>query len=161
MNSSHNDIQWQKFLYRDDACQVHLWFFLSSRRGGVGGGGGCVFVGKIQIRISESKNGFCVFWGQIQKRLMNPLNPDSGRILRIKSKSGFSRFTIWASFWDRIWKKYFWQAVLPKKKWYATEAVHVWHCNWTYVGGALFLNPLTCHFFCTYVVPAYAGLFSK
>ena len=136
-------------------------FFIFKAGRGWGGGGGCVFVGKIQIQISESKNGFCVFGGQIQKRLMNPLNPDSGRILRIKSKSGFSRFTIWASFWDRIWKKYFWQAVLPKKKWYATEAVHVWHCNWTYVGGALFLNPLTCHFFCTYVVPAYAGLFSK
>ena len=24
---------------------------------------GCAFLGKIQIRISESKNGFCVFWG--------------------------------------------------------------------------------------------------
>ena len=123
--------------------------------------GGCVFVGKIQIRISESKNGFCVFGGQIQKRIMNPLNPDSGRILRIKSKWGFSRFTIWASFWDWIWKKYFWRAVFRKKKWYATEVVHVWHSNWTYVGGALFLNPLNCHVFCTYVVFAYAGLFSK
>ena len=127
---------------------IYDFFYLQGGAGlgGEGGGGGCVFFGKIQIRISESKNGFCVFGGQIQKRLMNPLNPDSGRILRIKSKSGFSRFTIWASFWDRIWKKYFWQAVLRKKKWYATEAVHVWHCNWTYVGGALFLNPLVIFF---------------
>ena len=69
-------------------------FFYLQGGAGLGGGGGCVFVGKIQIQISESKNGFCVFGGQIQKRLMNPLNPDSGRILRIKSKSGFSRFTI-------------------------------------------------------------------
>ena len=33
----------EKLLYRDDACQVHLWFFLSSRRGRVGGGGGLRF----------------------------------------------------------------------------------------------------------------------
>ena len=71
-----------------------IFFYLQGGAGLGGGAGGCVFVGKIQIRISESKNGFCVFGGQIQKRLMNPLNPDSGRILRIKSKSGFSRFTI-------------------------------------------------------------------
>ena len=31
------------------------------------------FFGKIQIRISESKNGFCVSVGQIQKRIINPL----------------------------------------------------------------------------------------
>ena len=31
------------------------------------------FFGKIQIRISESKNGFCFSVGQIQKRIINPL----------------------------------------------------------------------------------------
>ena len=136
-------------------------FFIFKAGRGWGGGGVAFLSGKSKSGFPNPKTDFAFWGGQIQKRLMNPLNPDSGRILRIKSKSGFSRFTIWASFWDRIWKKYFWQAVPRKKKWYATEAVHVWHCNWTYVGGALFLNPLTCHFFCTYVVPAYAGLFSK
>ena len=53
-------------------------------------------------------------FGQIQKRIMNPENPLSGWILRIKSNSGFSRFTIWAFFWEGIWKKYFWQAVFRK-----------------------------------------------
>ena len=67
--------------------------------------------GKIQKRI------LC-FGGQIQKRIMNPWF--SGWILRIKSKSGFLRFTftIWAFFWERIWKKYFWQAV------FRTRMVH-------------------------------------
>ena len=31
---------------------------------------GCVFFGKIQIRISESKNGFCVLGGKSKKRII-------------------------------------------------------------------------------------------
>ena len=135
-----------------------IFFIFKAGCGGLGGLRFCRENPNPDFRIQKR---ILRFWGANPKTIMNPLNPDSGRILRIKPKSGFLRFTIWASFWDWIWKKYFWRAVFRKKKWYATGAVHVWHSNWTYVGGALFLNPLTCHVFCTYVVSAYAGLFSK
>ena len=58
------------------------------------------FFWKIQIRFPESKSGFAnpktdfEFFGVYPKRIMNPENPLLGWILRIKSKSGFSRFTI-------------------------------------------------------------------
>ena len=41
--------------------------------------------------------------------------PHLRRILRIESKSGFLRFITSAFFWERIWKKYFWQAVSHAK----------------------------------------------
>ena len=67
------------------------------------------FFGKIQIRISESKNAFCGnFFGQTTDHES------------IQSKSGFSRFTIGVSFWER-WG--FEKCIFDKQ--YTTDAVHV------------------------------------
>ena len=70
----------------------------------------------LRVFLGKSKNGS---W----------IHKNSGWILRIKYISGFLKFTIWAFFWERIWKKYFWQAVFQKEKLYASEAVHIWHSN--------------------------------
>ena len=53
---------------------------------------------------------FCPQWHSL-----TPKNSCSGWIIRIISKSGISRFTIWTFFWKRIWKKYFWQSVSEQK----------------------------------------------
>ena len=79
------------------------------------------FFWEIQMRVSESKNGFCFFFWANPKTDHESIKTQGG--------SGFLRFTIWAFFWERIWKRYFWQAVFQKEKLYAPEAVHVWHSN--------------------------------
>ena len=140
--------------------------------------GGCGVLGKIQTRISESKHGFCGFFGQIQKRIMNPWNPHSGWILRIKSKFEFLRLAIWAFLGERIWKQYFCQAVFRTKMVHnrfrnmydiLTEPIYVagaWAISYiSFRVSYLFtfadsFEILTCHVFCTYVVSAYACLFS-
>ena len=83
------------------------------------------FFGKIQIRISESKNGFWVFWG---------ISKNESWIHKIHTQGGFFGSNPNPDFWDsqserflvKDLKKYFWQAVFQKKK-----------MVWTYVGGAV------------------------
>ena len=60
------------------------------------------------------KTDFAVFWVN-PKTDHESIKSTLRWILQIKSKSGFLKFTIWAFFWERIWKKYFWQAVCGKK----------------------------------------------
>ena len=120
---------------------------------------GCVF-GEIQIWISDSKN---ESWS-----LKSTLWVES----RIKSKSGFLRFTIWAFFWERIWRKYFWQAVFRTKMFdFLTDPMLMAPLLWAigYISFRVchlftfvdYFITLTCPVFCTYVVSAYARLFSK
>ena len=119
---------------------------------------GCVF-GEIQIWISDSKN---ESWS-----LKSTLWVES----RIKSKSGFLRFTIWAFFWERIWRKYFSQAVFWTKMFdFLTDqlmAPLLWAIGYISFRVCLLFTfvdyfiTLTCPVFCTYVVSAYARLFSK
>ena len=80
-----------------------------------GNSGGVFFYRKIRKRILEIQKRIFRFFGEIQKRIMNPKYPHSRRILRIKSKSGFLRFTTSVFFRERIGKKYFWQAVFHEK----------------------------------------------
>ena len=47
------------------------------------------FLGENQIQDFRIQNWIFRFFGKIQKRIMNPLNPLSLWILRIKSKTGF------------------------------------------------------------------------
>ena len=69
-------------------------------------------------------------FGEIQKRIMNPRYPHSRRILWIKSKSGFMRFTLCISaFFGRGFeKKYFWQAVFHAKMMH--NSYRPWHFSW-------------------------------
>ena len=70
---------------------------------------GCVFfLGKPKSAFPNPKT-VCAFF------CATPKNSRSGWIIRIISKSGILRFTIWTFFWERIWKKYFWQAVFRTK----------------------------------------------
>ena len=72
------------------------------------------FFGKIQIRISESKNGFWVFWG---------ISKNGSWIHKIHTQGGFFRSNPNPDFWDsqserlfgKGFEKYFWQAVFRKK----------------------------------------------
>ena len=82
------------------------------------------FFGKIQIRISESKNGFWVFLG---------ISKNGSWIHKIHTQGGFFGSNPNPDFWDsqserffgKGFEKYFWQAVFRKKM------------VWTYVGGVL------------------------
>ena len=51
----------------------------------------------------------------VQLRVREVVYPQSGWILRIKSKFGFLTFTVCAVFWERIWKKCLWPAVFWTK----------------------------------------------
>ena len=119
---------------------------------------GCSVLGKIQIRVSESKHGFCVFWGANPKTDHESIKSTqhSGWILRIKSKSGFLRLAIWTFFWERIWKQYFCQAV------FRTKMVHnrcrnkydiLTEC--IYVAGALTLS----HYL--HIIPCFLSIYIR
>ena len=97
-----------------------------------------VFLAKFKSGFPNPKKDFAfiiiiiisIFWGggrgggQIQKRIINPQNPHSGWILRIKPKSGFLRFPIRAFF---VGGKGFENSIFDKRfseqKWYTTDAV--------------------------------------
>ena len=75
--------------YADDVWQItlHCTCMLRVR-----------FCGKIPKTDSWLRKRILRFFGEIQKRIINPKNPHSRRILRIKSKSGFLRFITSAIF---------------------------------------------------------------
>ena len=86
------------------------------------------FLGKIQIRISESKNGFRVFWANPKtdhESIKSTLRVDSSdqiqiRIVEIHNLSVFL---------GKDLKKVFLTSGFSKKELYAIDAVHVWHSN--------------------------------
>ena len=87
-----------------------------------------VFWGEIQIRISESKNGFCVFWGKSKY---------GSWINKIQTQGGFFGSNPNPEFWDSQSERFFFggggeelktvflTSGFQKKKWYATDALHV------------------------------------
>ena len=97
---------------------------------------GCVFLGKSRSGFPNPKTDHESIKSTLR---VDSLDQIQIRIFEIHKLSVF---------WERIWKKYFWQAVLRRKK-NGTQliyAAHVWHCNWTYVGGALVLvEPLVTY----------------
>ena len=118
---------------------------------------------RIQIRICESKNGFWVFLDK---------SKNGSWIQKIHSQGGFFGSNPIPDFRDskseRFFGKGFEKNIFDKRFF---EKIMVW----TYVGGVLLslshiipcllsiqiIGPLLLMFFCTYVVSAYAGFFSK
>ena len=116
-------------------------------------GRGCVFVGKIQIRILR-------FWGANPKTahesLKSRLRADSSDQIQIRI---FQVHNL-SVFLGQDLKKVFLTSVSSKKEMVRDGSrkcmtLQLNLCWWRLI----FKSP--CHFFCTYVVPAYAGLFSK
>ena len=123
------------------------------------------FFGKIQIRIFESKHGFWVFRGK---------SKNGSWIHKIHTQGGFFGSNPNPDFWDsqserffgKGFEKLFLTSGFSKKKWsepmlVAVSLSHIIPClSSIQIIGRLFLNPYLS-VFCTYVVSAYAGLFSK
>ena len=69
----------------------------------------------------------CVFLGKSRSGFPNPKTDHESikSILRVDSLDQIQIriFEIHklSVFWERVWKKYFWQAVFRRKKWYATD----------------------------------------
>ena len=78
------------------------------------------FFGKIQIQISESKNVFCG----------NFLGKSKNRSWIHKIQVRIRAFFLGGVGFEK--------SIFDKQ--YTTDAVHVWHSNWTYVDGALTLS---------------------
>ena len=76
------------------------------------------FFGKIQIRISESKNGFCVFLG---KSIKSTLRVDSSDQIQIQIFEIHNLNVFWGKGFEKsTFDKRFFQ-----KKWYVTDVLHV------------------------------------
>ena len=91
------------------------------------------------LRNLNPDNGFCVFCA-------NP-KPDHESIkstFRVYSSDQiqirFFEIHKLSVFSGEDLKKVFLTSGFPKVKWNTTDAVHVWHSNWTYVAGALTLS---------------------
>ena len=106
------------FCYKGHFNEVPVLFIFTDTKGGV-----------FFFHWENPKAGFA-FLGWIPKTDRESIK-STLRVLQIKSKSGFVRFTTSAFFWDKIRKKYFWQAVFHSKMLHNSYCSLTWPSNLT------------------------------
>ena len=96
---------------------------------------GCFFGGKSKSGFPNPKTDFEFFLGKFK---------NGSWIHKIHTQGGFFGSNpnpdFLKSFLGKGLEKSIFDKRFSERKWYTTDAVHVWHSNWTYVAGALTLS---------------------